>query len=182
MDHIKEVTSQLKTNAGLTEELRKAPVSCYFELGPVSGEYLYNYFSHFIGTLGGPVKFHQYFDFKHLLNLGDSIILNLNEKLICSDDANLHVLLARGAVLPNADSNKSKPKEFHRLSALHGYAINDLPAGLPNIWDDSNLVKLKAYLELAPAGGNVRHGIFPDWIWHMVRLRKTYFKAISGGN
>ncbi|MBI3555801.1 MAG: hypothetical protein HY074_06030 [Deltaproteobacteria bacterium] len=118
-----------------------------------------------VGTLKGPIELGKIENVDALGSLSDAIVLDLNERLICSDDFNLQVLLRKGAVLQN--SPLQGQKDFIHLSGHHGFGIYEIPKGTRCIWQDAEVARVKDYLtesyRLVPPIG--RYGDYPWPLW-----------------
>lgn len=139
----------------------------YFEVGDVTAEYLFEFFGAFRDGFSGKVDHAELFQLRHVTDLRDATVLDLNERLVCADDANLHLLLSRGASLPASPPRRAE--ETLRVSAYHGYAVSKLAQGA-DFWTDPESAEFLGFLRsMEVVHPGQRKIDIPPWIWQVAR-------------
>ncbi len=173
--NLEQTLANLRADPALSDLRRRAPVDSYVNIGCVAPEYLFPFQRALHETLRGDISFLDHFSFKHFSDLRDAVVLDLNEQLLCADDAHLHLMLARGAILPGTLPGAEDPA-FVRLSPFHGYALAELAPDLKYFFDEFLFVEWSRYLESIPPGNDPLFVDLPcgkvhGWIWRFAQSR-----------
>ncbi len=176
IEYLEIAMTALRSNAGLIK-LRQRPLLGFFEIGSRSPNYLFPFQRILSANLRGAFATVDYGTMKHYSDFRDAVIIDINERMLCSDDSNIHMMLARGAMLPEQARRKGL---FERLSSFHGYFISELPADLSSFHGNSFFGR---YLQPAPLEGAsfgvLPFGPVPRWILSLAESKFWLQEKIS---
>jgi hypothetical protein len=145
---LEERAGAYKKSRVLQAALRGGPPLGIFEHGePNMGFELkaHHSLSQLFGRRATPVSLAE---LKHFTNLRDAYALDFNERFHCSDDANLHLLLSRGAVDPLEPLVKAK-EHFERVSLYHGYFLSTFTGREARFWENAERDAMRRFLKSA---------------------------------
>jgi hypothetical protein len=118
-------------------------------------------FGSLFGSAPTPMSLNE---LKHFTDLRDALALDFNERLHCSDDANLHLLFSRGAIDPLAPPAKSS-EQFERVSPFHGYYLSNFTGQEARFWEHAEWGALERFLKSSS----------PDWATNFALDRRKLF-------
>jgi hypothetical protein len=176
VEHVASVMNEIRTDPRLASVCRHGKLMALLELGHKCPSYLFRFQRILNSVLRGEFAACEYHMMKHYSDFKDSVILDLNERLLCADDAHIHIMLARGAVIPHKEPWPRRKTKFDRISPYHGYFLAPLPERLPTAFDDPKLLEFIRYLDTIPAAKNPLwikppFGDVPHWILSFAQAR-----------
>lgn len=147
IENLENKLTELKKNRSLSEARKNGLLTVYFYFTESDPVYMAKFMQKMSRFFKKDFRVVSLYELKHIYSLEDKIILNLNEKLVCSDETNLHILLGRGAMLPGIAKKNDEDDIFYPISSFHGIGIKSLPNELKCKWECEEFQQLKLYLE-----------------------------------